>query len=68
MYRTEQCYNCKFLVECDKYYNEKTGEFEYPHFSSNWGRVDLKIKEGGVYEREGVWIETLPNRNGEDAV
>jgi len=30
MYRKDACYDCVHLEECDKYYNEQTGEFDYP--------------------------------------
>ena len=55
MYREEACYSCKMLNECDKLYDEKTGEFDYPkqdNFSPVGYRPKLVITKGGVYDRE----------------
>ena len=30
MFRSAQCYYCKFLEECDERYDEETGTFDYP--------------------------------------
>jgi hypothetical protein len=47
MYRTEQCYSCRFLEECDRLYDEKTGDFDYP---VQW-RKPVTKRTNGKYKR-----------------
>lgn len=30
MFRNDQCWDCKFLSECDLHYDEESGTFDYP--------------------------------------
>ena len=45
MYKDWQCYNCQNLIECDKYYNKDTGEFDYliPTFPN-----EVRRRNGGA--------------------
>lgn len=62
MYRSGQCIDgphpCIFLSECDKYYDEKTGEFNYgkSHIPLA-GHSRLVPTEGGAYSMD---ISPLP--------
>lgn len=57
-WRDEQCYNCRFLTECDKLYDEKTGLFDYP--KQSLGARSVKVKKGGLYDH----ISQIPFRDG----
>lgn len=50
MYRTEACYNCPKLSECDQHYDEATGEWDYPDPSDHLIRVIVKEK-GDHYKK-----------------
>ena len=55
MYRSSQCYNCKMLNECNKFYDEETGDFDYPKLDSfkHFGQQPMLVPiPGGVYDRE----------------